>query len=258
MDIVIDDPGQRAGVVVLLGFLASFAFIRMSTRLMRSPRVPWWPGSIESSSGVHVHHLVFGIVLMIGSGFCTFALMPESGFWLDVLAALFGIGVGLTVDEFALWLYLEDVYWTREGRSSVDMAIVVALMGLLVLVIGGPFDTTDPDEAGDWFIVGGIVLHLAWAAVVLAKGKIRLALIGFWIPPVYLFAGIRLARPNSLWARRFYKPGSGKLVKAAARAGRWDERRERWLDRIGGTPHLERPARVEDSAPEQDSSQLPS
>jgi hypothetical protein len=253
MDIVIDDPGQRAGVFVLLGFLGSFAFIRMSTRLMRSPRVPWWPGSIESSSGIHVHHLVFGILLMIGAGFCGFAIQPE-GFWMDVFAALFGIGVGLTVDEFALWLYLEDVYWTREGRSSVDMAIVIGLLGLLVLAIGGPFDTSDPDEQGEWFIVTGIVLHLAWAAVVLCKGKIRLALIGFWVPPVYVFAAIRLARPNSIWARRFYKPGGRKLEKATARATRWDERRERWLDRIGGTPHLERPPRVEELASEEDSS----
>lgn len=258
MEFVIDDPGQRAGVLVLLGFLGSFAFIRMSTRLMRSPRVPWWPGSIESSGGVHVHHLVFGIVLMIVSGFCVFALAPEQGLGLDVLAILFGIGVGLTVDEFALWLYLEDVYWTREGRSSVDMAIVVALLGLLVLVIGGPFDTSDPDNEGGWFVVAGIVLHLAWAAVVLSKGKIRLALIGFWIPPIYLFAGIRLARPNSIWARRFYKPGGKKLEKAAERAQRWDDRRERWLDRIGGTPHLERLPSVQEAASEEDSSRPPS
>src|SRR5215216_1797869 len=51
---------------VLIGFLGSFGFIRMSTRLIRSPRVSWWPGSVVSDSGVHLHHLVFGIWLMIG------------------------------------------------------------------------------------------------------------------------------------------------------------------------------------------------
>ena len=54
--------------LVLVGFILSFAFIRMSTRLMRSPRVPWWPGSIVSDSGVHLHHLVFGIVTMMVAG----------------------------------------------------------------------------------------------------------------------------------------------------------------------------------------------
>lgn len=249
MDLVIEDPSQRAGIVVLLGFLASFAFIRMSTRLMRSPRVPWWPGSIKSSGGVHVHHLVFGIALMIVAGFLSFAVDPASP-WMEVMAALFGIGIGLTVDEFALWLYLEDVYWTREGRSSVDVAIVCALLGMLVIVTTGPFDT----EGSGWVVASGVAIHLAWGAVVLAKGKIRLALIGFLVPPVYVFAAIRLARPNSPWARRFYKAGGSKLEKAAVRARRWDERREGWLDRIGGAPHLERPARVEETAAEEDSS----
>jgi hypothetical protein len=209
----------------------------MSTRLMRSPRVPWWPGSVKTN-GVHVHHLVFGIVLMIVAGFLSFATEPVSP-WFEILAALFGIGVGLTVDEFALWLYLEDVYWTREGRSSVDVAVICGLLGLIVIFSGNPFDT----EGAWWIVALGILYHLAWGVLVLAKGKVRLAALGFFIPPIYLFAGLRLARPRSPWARRFYKPGSRKLEKATIRADRWDARRERWLDLIGGTPHLERPAR---------------
>ncbi|HEY8584988.1 MAG TPA: hypothetical protein VIL49_18660, partial [Capillimicrobium sp.] len=190
MEITIDDPSQRAGLVLLAAFLLSFAFIRMSTRLMRSPRVPWWPGSIKTS-GVHVHHLVFGIVLMMASGFVAFAVQPE-GVGMDILAALFGIGVGLTVDEFALWLYLEDVYWTKEGRSSVDVAIVCLLLGGLVVVGLGPFSTDGPSA---WAVAAGIVLHLAWCGLVLAKGKVRLAVIGLFLPGVYEVAGIRLARP---------------------------------------------------------------
>ena len=85
---------------------------------MRSPRVPWWPGSIETG-GLHVHHLVFGIVLMMAAGVMGYALL-DTGFWYEVSALLFGIGIGLTIDEFALWLHLRDVYWAEEGRSSVD------------------------------------------------------------------------------------------------------------------------------------------
>lgn len=234
MRIVIDSSGQRAGMVALAGFLLSFLAIRASTRLMRSPRVPWWPGSIRSS-GVHVHHLVIGIGLMIVSGFLTFSIQP-SGLWLDLFAAGFGVGVGLTVDEFALWLYLEDVYWAREGRSSVDVAIVCALLGLLVIVSGGPFDTA----GGAAYVAGGVAFHLACAAVVIVKGKFRLAMLGFFLPFVYFVAAVRLARPNSPWARRFYAPGSAKLTRAARRSERWDDRRIRWLDRIGGAPSIER------------------
>ncbi|MDW5597734.1 hypothetical protein VSS74_25505 [Conexibacter stalactiti] len=226
---------MSAGAWALVGFLAAFLFIRASTRLMRSPRVPWWPGSIETS-GVHVHHLVIGIALMIGAGFVTYA-QEADGTLLALLAIVFGIGAGLTIDEFALWLYLEDVYWAREGRASVDVAIVVAVLGLLIINTGGPFDT---DDESDWALLGSVLFHVAWAALVLVKGKVRLAAIGFFFPPIYAFAGIRLARPNSIWARRFYKDGSRKLEKATARAATWDARRERWLDRIGGAPSIER------------------
>jgi hypothetical protein len=202
---------EKEGVfLVLVGFLLSFAFIRMSTRLMRSPKVPWWPGSVVSESGVHVHHLVFGIVLMIATGFVGFAVRPGSP-WFEILAGGFGIGVGLTVDEFALWLYLEDVYWTEEGRSSVDVAII--------------------------------------CAVVVAKGKTRLALIGLFIPLLLQVSAVRLARPNSWWARRRYPADSRKLRRATVRAARWDARRMRWLDRIGGAPHLVRAERA--SKPEE-------
>jgi lysyl-tRNA synthetase class 2 len=238
MDAFLDDPGQRAGFLLLAGFLLSFLFIRFSTRMMRNPKYPWWPGSIQTS-GVHVHHLVFGIALMIATGFVGFAVQPE-GVWMAILATLFGIGVGLTVDEFALWLYLEDVYWTDEGRSSVDVFVVCALVGgLVVLGVGAPFET----EGGTIAVLLLGAQRLAWFALVLAKGKARLAVIGFFVPFVFDFAGIRLARPNSWWARRFYKPGSKKLARAEVRAARWDARRIKWLDRIGGAPHLERPSK---------------
>ena len=236
---LLEDPNKRAGLIVLAGFVLSFVAIRISTRLMRSPKVPWWPGSIKSG-GVHVHHLVFGIGLMIVAGFLGFAVEPASP-GLEITAALFGIGVGLTVDEFALWLYLEDVYWTKEGRASVDIALVAAAIGAVVLVAGAPVET----EESLPFLLLGLLVHLCWAAIVLLKGKIRLAVIGFFVPMIYPFAAIRLARPNSPWARRRYEPGSKKMAKAKVRADRWDERRERWIDRIGGKPHLERTERAE-------------
>src|SRR5690242_19206868 len=101
----LDDPGSRAGFVLLGSFLLSFLFIRTSARLIRSPQVPWWPGSVTTGGGLHLHHLVWGIVLLLLSGLIEFATAPGSP-WNEILAALFGIGAGLTLDEFALWVYL--------------------------------------------------------------------------------------------------------------------------------------------------------
>ena len=109
--------------LVLAGLVISFGFIRLSTRLMRSPKVPWWPGSVVSESGVHVHHLVFGIVLMMLAGTISFAGFAVSPIY-EICAFAFGVGIGLTIDEFALWLYLDDVYWAKQGRSSIDATVI--------------------------------------------------------------------------------------------------------------------------------------
>src|SRR3954449_2990603 len=133
---------SRQGMfLVLIGFIGSFGFIRMSTRIMRSPRVSWWPGSVVSDSGVHLHHLVFGIVLMIGAGTLGFWFFDTSP-GLEICAALFGIGIGLTIDEFALLIYLDDVYWAREGRASIDATVIAAAAMGLILLGFRPFDVT--------------------------------------------------------------------------------------------------------------------
>jgi hypothetical protein len=69
----LDVRDQRAGFILLAAFLISFLFIRTSARLMRSPKVPWWPGSVTTGGGLHLHHLVWGIVLMLVAGFLAFA-----------------------------------------------------------------------------------------------------------------------------------------------------------------------------------------
>jgi hypothetical protein len=224
--------GQLAGFVMLVAFLLSFGFIRMSTRLMRSPKVPWWPGSIETG-GIHVHHLVFGIVLLMLAGFLGFALQPESP-WLEVLAAAFGVGMGLTLDEFALWLHLEDVYWAEQGRSSVDAVIIAALLGGALLLGFTPWDSHDASSV--LAAIATVVVVLAISTVAALKGKYTSAVIGVLIAVVGVVAAIRLARPGSPWARWRYAEGGRKLARAVAREQRAGERRRRWQDRIGGAP----------------------
>jgi hypothetical protein len=115
----LDVGAQRAGSVLLAACLASFMFIRASARLMRSPRVPSWPGSVTTSSGLHLHHPVWGTVLILSSGFLAF-VTPDASPTTEILAGVFGVGAGLTLDEFALLIHLRDVYWGEEGRASLD------------------------------------------------------------------------------------------------------------------------------------------
>lgn len=82
--------------------------------------------------GTHLHHLVPGIILLMVSGYVAIALDPSVP--REPMAVMFGIGLALTLDEFALWLHLEDVYWAKEGRQSVDAVVIVAsivAMGIL-------------------------------------------------------------------------------------------------------------------------------
>ena len=229
----LDTQGQRTGFVLLLGFLLSFGFIRMSTRLMRSPRVPWWPGSVETGSGLHIHHLVFGIVTMMLSGFLAFVLQPgEPG--IEILAAFFGIGAGLTIDEFALWLHLEDVYWSEQGRSSVDAMIVATIIGGGFVLGFAPLDT----GGGGAVIVVVVTTLINLTACVIAalKGKLASTLTGMFLPPIAYVSAIRLASPGSFWGRRRYRPGSAKMTEAAERDRRFKARQRRLQELIGGSP----------------------
>jgi lysyl-tRNA synthetase class 2 len=234
-DAALDSADQRAGLLMLGAMLLSFGFIRFSTRMIRA-EVSWWPGNV-SPGGLHIHHLVFGIVMMMVAGFVAFAVQPDSpGF--EIAAAVFGIGMGLTLDEFALWLHLEDVYWSEEGRSSVDAVVFAAIIGGGYIVGFTPLDASGGSTLA---IVVSVVVTLAICTVVAVKGKLSTAVIGMFIPPVAWVAAIRLAQPGSWWAKRRYAAGSGKLVKAQARKVRHDQRVRRFQDLIGGAPSLPSP-----------------
>ncbi len=237
----LDLQGQRAGFVVLLAFLITFAFIRTSARLMRSPKVPWWPGSVTTDSGLHLHHLVWGIVLLLLSGFLSYAVNPVSP-WNEILAAVFGIGAGLTLDEFALWIYLRDVYWAEEGRVSFDAIVVATVIGGLIVLGFAPFDL--PNESGPVEVLVLIVtIDVLLAAITIFKGKPLLGITGLFIPFISIFGTVRLASPRSPWARKFYAPGGKKIERSKARWRRIEARRRRVGDVLTGAPEDELEAR---------------
>jgi hypothetical protein len=230
---------RQAVFLVLAGFLLSFAFIRMSTRLMRSPRVPWWPGSVVSDSGVHIHHLVFGIVTMMLAGTVAFALFGESP-GTEVCALLFGIGAGLTIDEFALWVYLDDVYWAKEGRSSIDATVIAAALMMLALLGFTPFTIEDGSIESILGTALSALFVFGLVAICFAKGRILHGAIGFFIFPIALYGACRLGKPHSAWARRRY--GERRPKKQARAEERFppDRRTERFKnafrDTICGKP----------------------
>jgi hypothetical protein len=119
-----------------LGFLVTFAIVRGITHLIRAGI-----GPIHNitSGGLHIHHLVWGILLLLGVGYVWLIEQGTGSGWLaSATAFAYGVAAALTLDEFALWLNLEDVYWTGPGRLSIDAVVIFASL-LSVGIWGGPF-----------------------------------------------------------------------------------------------------------------------
>ncbi len=114
--------------LVLLSFLLTFGLVRLITNLQLRGYLP------NQDGPVHIHHLVFGIFLLLISGYAgiSFWHYAKARHW---VAVFFGIGAALTLDEFALWLFLDDVYWAKEGRASIDAVLVwgtIFILGFLI------------------------------------------------------------------------------------------------------------------------------
>ena len=121
-----------------LGFFAGFGVARAITHAIRARVGPFHNLSV---GGRHLHHMVFGIGGLLGIGYLWLLLVgteSEEQAVSRATAAGFGAAAALTLDEFALWLNLQDVYWARQGRQSVDAVVVFG--GLLSIGLwGGPF-----------------------------------------------------------------------------------------------------------------------
>jgi lysyl-tRNA synthetase class 2 len=147
------------------------------------------------------------------------------------------------LDEFAMLLHLDDVYWTTEGRLSIDACMAaVAFLGLAVMVTF-PLPTDPANERLARVLGDGLVALLAcFVVVTLLKGKLKLGLLGIVFPPLAVVAAVRLAKPTSIWARWLY-PDDGRrmrrsLARFESRQARWAHHREGFYDLIGGAPHL--------------------
>ncbi|MFI5682504.1 hypothetical protein [Streptomyces sp. NPDC051636] len=244
------EPGKLPLLLALGAFVLTFVVTRVITRMIRAGKGPF--GNVEGAGGLHIHHVVPGVVLTVVGGFGTVA-SDRYGFGGGLFAVVFGIGAGLVLDEFALILHLHDVYWTEDGRKSVEVVVLTAALVGLVLVGFSPFGVNDlsQDELQDrGTVISAVASDFVFSLVALAKGKLRTAVFGVIIPVVALVGAVRLARPGSYWARRFYRRRPRARARCSLRAYRHDRR---WLrprralqDWIGGKPEPEAVTRAED------------
>lgn len=130
-----------------VAFFVAFAVVRAIVHAIRAGRGPFNNVSFGST---HIHHLVFGILLLLLVGYLWLVQVGvERGRGSRLTALAYGVGAALTLDEFALWLNLQDVYWASEGRESID-AVVLFGAFLSVGLWGGPFFGALGREAARW------------------------------------------------------------------------------------------------------------
>jgi hypothetical protein len=236
LTISVDGGGAlRPMMWMFIAILATFVITRTVTRLIRSGSGAGAGLGNVKLAGVHIHHQVFGILLIIGTGIVLVSATPQ-GAALDAAAAVFGVGVSLTLDEFALWLHLEDVYWTKDGRKSVD-AIFCALAVTGALVGGASFLSGRIGTTIWWSSVAILAVDLVLSVICLLKGKITTGIIGTVIGFVAIVGALRLAKPGSWWATRRYASRPRRAARAARRYGlRYQQRWNRLRDLVGGAP----------------------
>lgn len=224
-------PGRVPLMWCLIAFIVTFFVTRTIVRYIRrnagndKPRKWWQPRNISAGGGLHIHHVVIGVILVMVSGITMVTLAVDGGVSEFTAAAIFfGIGAALVLDEFALILHLEDVYWAEDGRTSVDAVFAaVAVAGLLIM----GFNPLAFFDVGIWrddhsfvaraSVVAMALATLALAVIVLLKGKVWTGLVGMFITPLLLVGAIRLSRPHAPWARWRYHDRPKKMHRALER-----------------------------------------
>lgn len=119
-------PNREERLLVAVSFLVMFGIVRFITHSIRAHRLTFLFHNVQSNSGPHIHHLVIGICGLLIVGYISTAFHPSTRWLLRVLAIAFGISAALTLDEFAIWLNVQDVYWARQGKESIDAVMAFA------------------------------------------------------------------------------------------------------------------------------------
>lgn len=233
--------GRVPLLLLLLAFLITFALTRLYTRLAR---IYGWGSA--SAGGIHLHHMVVGIVLILFSGLVEIAVSP-GGLGHELLAIVFGVGAAFTLDEFALWLYLRDVYWSPEGRSSIDATVMGVLFAALLLVGTSPFGIHGASRDGRLIAFAMIAANVLLAVITFMKGKLLTGMLAVFVPFLGLVGAFRLAKPRSLWAKHLYsEPKRQRAEHRYVHDHSLIVRAHRWFDDLlGGAPTFMAPLSME-------------
>ncbi len=245
------DTGRAPALWLLVGFVCTFLATRAVTKRIRdvdarrSAGEPVKRGLFANIhiAGVHVHHQVWGILIVLVVGMVHFRFDPASP-WLEVLACLFGAGAALALDQFAMWVHLEDVYWAEQGRKSIDAILVATAVFAAMVILASPVGFIRDQETAAWVVVVALVVHFVFILLTFLKGKRYMALAGTIVPGLAVLGTLRLAKSTSFWAMRFYSPrkrAQAKVRFAQDYPARWD----RFRDWIGGEHGMTIPKKLE-------------
>lgn len=218
------EPGRQPIFLALLTFLVTFLVTRMITRMIRAGKGPF--GNVSAGS-VHIHHVVPGLIVLLLGGVLALG-SGEHGIWRQIAGVMFGMGAALVLDEFAMILHMDDVYWTSEGRLSADAVTLAAVVLFTAMLVAAPNSPSPDPVQGFWLNAIGagmfIVFSLLPIVITILKGKLWLAAISLPVPLVAWVAMFRLAKPGSPWAHFRYRNKPAKLEKAHRRQEKWTNR----------------------------------
>ena len=248
------DRGRLPLLCCLVAFILTFFVTRTFVRFIRYRNdaglpAKWWQPRNIHIGAVHIHHVAFGVVLVMISGLTLVTLAVDGQEPEFTLAAtIFGIGAALVLDEYALILHLSDVYWEEDGRTSVDAVFAaVGVAGLLIMGLHPLMFFLPIWHGADSVVLraavwGGVALTLPLAVVVVLKGKVWTGLLGMFIVLLLVIGAIRLSRPHAPWARWRYTTRPDKMRRALQRERtlrRPVVRVKLWLQcAIAGTPRM--------------------
>ena len=125
------ETGKEPAFLLTLAFISTFGIVRLITYSIHYHRLPVFH-DVTSKGGLHIHHMVPGLLLALASGYLGLVLTAQRP--VELLAILFGVGAALVLDEFALLLRLADVYWKPEGRESIDAVVLAGGIGMQYLL----------------------------------------------------------------------------------------------------------------------------
>jgi hypothetical protein len=145
------DPQAERALLSAVGFTGGFAACRAITHSIKAGVGPFHN---MSADGHHLHHSTPGILGLIGVGF----VWTQRAFTGDdvppqwgsrITASLYGIFAAMTLDEFALWMDLNDDYWDAQGRKSIDAAVIFGGLTNVVAILSAKLD--EDDNLPAWF-----------------------------------------------------------------------------------------------------------